>query len=333
MKSTLIILFCCLSYAVFGQITLNPPSDLQNLSYLNITKVEITDKNTIISMRYVCPYNDSSWICANKEFYINGVYQLDRKKLLKTMNIPICDGKYWLTKRGSVRDFQLFFQKLEAGVEKINIVEGYGPNQFNFYGVVINNPAPKETPTKEPTIAQNNTNNNRNNNQNNNNRNNNQNNNNRNNNQNNNNRNNNQNTKPPQETVKVEPEKPKLNFGTQKVGLKDSVNVRILFDKASDVIKQESLPELQKLITFMKTNPTVVIELTGHTEADEPNYNSKQRASNLQLSIGRINTVKEFLVVKGIPSHRVYTKAYGGARPISTDPSVNRRVVMRILKY
>jgi outer membrane protein OmpA-like peptidoglycan-associated protein len=316
-----------------AQITLNPPSDLQNLPYLYITKVEITDKNTLIDMRYICPYNDSSWICANKEFYINGVYQLDRKKLVKTVNIPICDNKFWMTKKGSYRDFQLIFEKLEPGIEKINIVEGYGQNQFNFYGVIINNPLRIEkneiTTKKDPVIAQNNTKNQGNNTNKTTNT---KTNNNKGNTKNNTtyNNKNNQNTTP---VVVKEPEKPKLTFGTQKVGLKDSVNVRILFDKASDVITQNSMPELQKLLDFLKQNPTVVIELTGHTEADEANYNAKQKASNLQLSIGRINSVKEYLLTKGIPSHRVYTQAYGGARPISTDPAINRRVMMRILKY
>jgi outer membrane protein OmpA-like peptidoglycan-associated protein len=338
MKKLFFICLFCVSLTSFGQITHYPTSDLQNLAYLNILKVEITATETIIDMQYVCPYKDSSWICANKEFYINGVLSLERKKLIRAINIPICDAKYHFYGQGEAHDFRLVFQKLAPGVEKINIVEGYGPNQFNFYGVTINNPAPKQIanntltnnkptinkptinkptnskptnskPTnKKPTNSK---------------------------------PTNSKptNSKPNTNISKVEQpkeqprEQPKLNFGTQKVGLKDSVNIRMLFDKASDMIKQESAGELQKLLNFMRINPTVVIELTGHTEADEVGYNSKQRASNLQLSIGRINSVREFLIAKGIFSSRIKTQAFGGSRPISPDPSINRRVVMRILKY
>lgn len=329
MKNLFFICLFCISITSFGQITYNPIADLQNLPYLNILKVEITATETIIDMRYVCPYKDSSWICANKEFYINGVLSLERKKLIRAINIPICDAKYHFNRQGDFRDFQLVFAKLTPGIEKINIVEGYGPNQFNFYGVVVNNPAPKQNIT--PDIVKQTTNNKQNNKQNN---------------KPTNNKpiisqgkkpqNNTTNTNKPTNNIsKVEQPKepPKLNFGTQKVGLKDSVNIRLLFDKASDVIKQESAEELQKLLNFMRINPTVVIELTGHTEADEATYNSKQRARNLQLSIGRINSVKEFLITKGIFSSRIKTQAFGGSRPISPDPSINRRVVMRILKY
>jgi outer membrane protein OmpA-like peptidoglycan-associated protein len=329
MKTFLFILLYGISYLSFGQITYNPSSDLQNIPYLTILKVEITDTETLINMRYVSPYKEGGWICANKEFYINGVTQLERKKLVSTLNIPICDEKYNFTKEGQFRDFQLIFPKLEPGIEKINIVEGYGPNQFNFYGVNIKNPAPKKNnePTKNPLKAStNNTTNNQVSNSNTN----------KTNTKKNNNtstNNNNTNINNTNNQTTIEPEKEKLNFGNQKVGLKDSVNVKILFDKASDVIANESMDELQKLLGFLKTNPSVVIELTGHTEADEADYNAKQRASNLQLSIGRVNSVREFLIAKGIPSHRIQTKAYGGSRPISQDAAINRRVMMRILKY
>jgi outer membrane protein OmpA-like peptidoglycan-associated protein len=323
------ILFQLTNLALFAQTTLNPKAGMQNLTYLNITKVEITALYTIVDMHYMAPYNDSSWACANKEFYIKGIYQTVRKKLIKAQGIPICDKKAWFTKKGQFIKFQLFFPKLEAGIEEIDVVEGYGPNQFNFYNVLINNPLktenqqatlpkpqtnstlPKQNTIKKTTNSTDKT------------------------------TNNTTKTTTTQETTptKIDStaqkvlEKPKLVFGTKKVGLKDSVNIRINFDKASDVIKPESLPEMDKLLVFMNQNPSVVIELTGHTEADEASYTPKQRASNLQLSVDRISSVKSYLLTKGVATSRIQTRAYGGARPISQDPAINRRVVMRILKY
>jgi OOP family OmpA-OmpF porin len=344
MKSIFSFLFLLAMLPCLAQITLNPKAGMQNLNYLTITKIEITDQYTLVDMHYVAPYNDSSWACANRQFYIKGIYQTVRKRLISANGIPICNRKKWFTQKGQFIDFQLIFPKLEAGIEEIDVIEGYGPNQFNFYNVLINNPlkekqenketpieetkpivvVPKKTmPTKkvttstktstktktagttgrtaEKSIVSNNK------------------------------------TISKADTTKIatksSPEKPKLIFGTQKVGLKDSVVVHINFDKASDVIKNESLPEMEKLLAFLNKNRSVVIELTGHTEADEKNYTAKQRASNLQLSLDRIASVKSYLLTKGIASHRIQTKAYGGARPISTDAAINRRVMMRILRY
>jgi outer membrane protein OmpA-like peptidoglycan-associated protein len=351
MKSIFSLLFLLAILPCLAQITLNPKAGMQNLSYLNITKVEITDQYTLVDMHYVAPYNDSSWACANRQFYIKGIYQTMRKRLISAKGIPICDRKKWFTQRGQFINFQLIFPKLEAGIEEIDVIEGYGPNQFNFYNVLINNPLKekqenKETPieeskpivvvpkkttptkqattstktgtktstktgtktagttTKKSSVANNKTTNKTTN-----------------------------KADTTKITTKTSTEKPKLVFGTQKVGLKDSVAVRINFDKASDVIKTESLPEMEKLLAFLDKNPSVVIELTGHTEADEKTYTAKQRASNLQLSIDRIASVKSYLLTKGVASHRIQTKAYGGARPISAEAAINRRVMMRILRY
>jgi OOP family OmpA-OmpF porin len=347
MKSIFSFLFLLAMLPCLAQITLNPKAGMQNLNYLTITKIEITDQYTLVDMHYVAPYNDSSWACANRQFYIKGIYETVRKKLITAKGIPICERKKWFTKRGQFIDFQLIFPKLDPGIEEIDVVEGYGPNQFNFYNVLINNPLKekqenKETPIEETkpivvvpkkttpkkqvtTSAKTNTKttsttakksglaNNKTTNQ------------------------TTDKTMTKADTTKIatkiSTEKPKLVFGTQKVGLKDSVTVRINFDKASDVIKEESLPEMEKLLAFLNKNPSVVIELTGHTEADEKNYTAKQRASNLQLSVDRIASVKSYLLTKGIASHRIQTRAYGGARPISADAAVNRRVMMRILRY
>ena len=324
------------SFVSFGQVTLSPQIKTRNLSNIDILRVEITDENTTIDMRYTCMTNNENWICAKKEFYIKGVEQAERVFLLTTVNIPICEEKYYFkNQKGATRDFRLIFPKLEAGIELIDIIEMDVQNDFSFYSVAIKNPPNKKdevekiiqtqpkiisqkttntttnTTTSKTTTSQKTNANSKNVAQ------------------------KKLETKPTTKKVtKTEiPEKPKLLFGTQKVGLKDSVNVQILFDKASDVIKTESAPELQKLLGFMNQNPTVVIEIIGHTEADEPNYTPKQRASNLQLSAERIKSVKDFLLTKGISPLRIQTKAYGGSKPISQDPTVNRRVVMKIIKF
>jgi outer membrane protein OmpA-like peptidoglycan-associated protein len=319
-------LFLSLASLSYAQVTVHPSVEFQNLSYLNITKVQITETQTIVDLRYRCPYDNVSWACANKEFYIKGVYQTEKKRLLAAKNIPICDDKHWFTRKDTILDFQLIFPKLEAGIEKIDMIEGYGPNQFNFWGVKIINPKKEEKEVgnqlnSPPTITSNTTNTTI---------------------------DTNKNpvktttkkttTIAKKDTVKNDPAvktetKPTVTFNNKELKLKDSINVKITFDHASDVIEESSKPELNKLLDFMQKNPKLVILLEGHTEADEPSYTPKQKQSNLKLSIERLKSVKDFLTAKGISPTRIQTQAYGGARPVSKDPAQNRRVVMKIIKF
>ncbi len=101
------------------------------------------------------------------------------------------------------------------------------------------------------------------------------------------------------------------------------------FDKAS--LKNESIPELNRLISFMNKYPNIKVKLHGHTDdvgSDE--YNNK-------LSLNRANAVKEHLTGQGIGSNRVETKGFGKREPIDpakTDESraKNRRVELLIFE-
>lgn len=110
-------------------------------------------------------------------------------------------------------------------------------------------------------------------------------------------------------------------------------NTRLLiffdFDKAD--LKEESIPELERVIEFLRENPDVKIAIEGHTDdvgSDE--YNNS-------LSLNRANAVKKYIVDAGIDSKRIKTEGYGKRKPLmqgTTDEarSKNRRVEMRILK-
>ncbi|MBX9853518.1 MAG: OmpA family protein [Cytophagaceae bacterium] len=112
----------------------------------------------------------------------------------------------------------------------------------------------------------------------------------------------------------------------------DTVTLNILFEFGKDVIVKGSDKELQGLYDFMVKNPNAVIELSGHTEKDESWYSAKQKKINHDLSLKRVSKIKKYLTDKGIHSNRIKTSAYGGSRPISSEPAKNRRVVMRVLK-
>ncbi len=92
----------------------------------------------------------------------------------------------------------------------------------------------------------------------------------------------------------------------------------------------ESQPALDQLLTFMRENPTVTIELAGHTD------NQGDYDQNLLLSKQRVELVKTFLVQHGIEATRITSRGYGSTRPIASNNSeatrrLNRRVELVIL--
>jgi OOP family OmpA-OmpF porin len=90
-------------------------------------------------------------------------------------------------------------------------------------------------------------------------------------------------------------------------------------------------PALEQLSTYMHQNPTVEIELAGHTD------NQGDFDENVRLSKKRVDLVKEYLVKNGIATKRITTRGYGPTRPIASNNSestrqLNRRVEMVVLK-
>lgn len=100
------------------------------------------------------------------------------------------------------------------------------------------------------------------------------------------------------------------------------------FDKSS--LKDESKPELARLVRFLNDNKSVKIELHGHTDSSgETDYNQK-------LSLDRANSVREFLYDNGIQDGRIGTKGYGESQLLLDEDSarasaMNRRVELVIM--
>jgi len=127
------------------------------------------------------------------------------------------------------------------------------------------------------------------------------------------------------EAEKLEIKKDEIKVG-QTIQLK---NVFFAFNK-SDLLP-DSYPELNKVADFLKDNPTVEIELAGHTD----NVGSDEY--NMELSDKRANSVKTYLVSQGISADRLRAKGYGETQPIAPNDydwgrEKNRRVEFTILK-
>jgi OmpA-OmpF porin, OOP family len=112
----------------------------------------------------------------------------------------------------------------------------------------------------------------------------------------------------------------------------DKVTLKnIYFEMSKADLLSASFAELDKLVAMMTENPTMEIELEGHTDI------IGDHDLNLQLSKDRVWNVRKCLVKKGINVDRIKAVGYGDTKPIITKGTdeqrkINRRVEFVVLK-
>lgn len=123
-----------------------------------------------------------------------------------------------------------------------------------------------------------------------------------------------------------------VKYNNQQINVGQSITLNaILFDQGKAEIKNESKPELDKLVAFLSANAGAEIELSGHTSSEgERNYNRS-------LSYKRVKACKDYVVAKGIAEDRIIAIGFGPDRPVAPNDTEanrakNRRVEMRLKK-
>jgi len=105
----------------------------------------------------------------------------------------------------------------------------------------------------------------------------------------------------------------------------------IYFDLNKATLRPESYPVLDSIARMLLENPTVKVEIGGHTDT---------RGSftyNLRLSQSRAESVRQYLISRGVEPERLIAKGYGASKPIiknartEAEHEQNRRVEFRIL--
>jgi outer membrane protein OmpA-like peptidoglycan-associated protein len=121
-----------------------------------------------------------------------------------------------------------------------------------------------------------------------------------------------------------------LDIPLQPIELEGSVELKgVFFDVNKSELKPESKAELDKLVSFLNSNPTVKIELGGHTDSDG------DKKSNLTLSNNRAKSVYDYLVGTGIAADRLSYKGYGDTVPkvpntTAENKARNRRTEFKV---
>jgi outer membrane protein OmpA-like peptidoglycan-associated protein len=90
-------------------------------------------------------------------------------------------------------------------------------------------------------------------------------------------------------------------------------------------ITPESENVLASALKTLQTYPDILVEISGHTD------NVGSNKSNQILSQNRAQSVKNWLVAKGIPADRITAIGYGEESPrVANDTSENKRMNRRI---
>lgn len=122
----------------------------------------------------------------------------------------------------------------------------------------------------------------------------------------------------------------KKNIPLQPIAVNaDMVLNNIFFDVNKYELKPESQVELDKIVQLLKDNPSVKIEISGHTD------NAGKAADNLTLSNNRAKAVIIYLQSKGIALPRLSFKGFGATKPVADNTTEegkakNRRTELRI---
>ncbi|MFO0493887.1 MAG: OmpA family protein, partial [Flavobacteriia bacterium] len=92
----------------------------------------------------------------------------------------------------------------------------------------------------------------------------------------------------------------------------------VFFDLAKSTLRPESFVELDKLYDFLAKNPTLKIEIGGHTDTRGDDK------ENQKLSEDRAKAVYDYILTKGVEAARLTFKGYGESQPVITDASISK---------
>jgi OOP family OmpA-OmpF porin len=101
------------------------------------------------------------------------------------------------------------------------------------------------------------------------------------------------------------------------------------FESNSDRLLSGAENVLQDAAASLQRNPTIKVEVAGHTDSDgAAEYNEG-------LSQRRALTVRDYLIARGVSPDRMTVRGYGESSPIADNATAsgkaqNRRVVLRI---
>ncbi len=338
LSSLFLLLTLGLRFGVaLGQVTNNPYVEERYTRTTRITRVELTDRYTILYMQHGNPalsrkfmlplLGTAGWISFDPDsrLYVPG--NTSRKFVfVRAEGIPV-SPKQMNVSPNELVDFRVFFERLDPGIEVFDLFEGPNPEPgheyWNFYGVHIRNPLLPKKPEPRPSVPEP--------------------------------------VKEPEPKPKVqepviaeapvkkkqpapapvpqekeiaadkeENSKAERDFDLKNLAKGATVKLeKIYFATSKYELLPESYEQLDELAEIMRERPSLQIRIEGHTD------NLGDFDKNVELSRQRAEAVRDYLTKKGVTAERLETQGYGPTRPVAKNKSEaerrkNRRVEFTI---
>jgi tetratricopeptide (TPR) repeat protein len=133
------LLLVLLTLSSFAQVFNNPIASKISHPELKITKIEITDNSTIVSLKVTNKLSSGGWFCADKNIYLKNTKGIEIYNLVNSENIPVCPEKHEFAYTGEVLEFKLYFEKIAENIQFIDLIENCSNACFSFNGIILDN--------------------------------------------------------------------------------------------------------------------------------------------------------------------------------------------------
>lgn len=95
----------------------------------------------------------------------------------------------------------------------------------------------------------------------------------------------------------------------------------VSFDNGTATIDPNSYLILDDVVASLESWPEVQLEIVGHTD------NTGDEAANKQIATQRAETVRNYLLVRGVAPQRLVAVGKGGSDPIADNSTAAGRVI------
>ena len=96
-------------------------------------------------------------------------------------------------------------------------------------------------------------------------------------------------------------------------------------------LRPEAFIRVDKLLLMMQQKPTVSLTIAGHTDTNK--IHTREFPSNTELSQARANTIRAYLISRGIEESRITAIGFGEFNPIALNNTVEGRALNRRVEF
>ncbi|MGL6131645.1 MAG: OmpA family protein [Fusobacteriaceae bacterium] len=101
----------------------------------------------------------------------------------------------------------------------------------------------------------------------------------------------------------------------------------VLFDLNQSQVKNRIKPALNSLSRALKENPDIRIKIDGYT------CNLGSENHNLELSLNRSKSIKEYMMLRGVTPNNVTVEGYGESAPKTMNDTEEHRAQNRRVEF